>query len=106
MRDNLRHVLWIGGSTDAGKTSVARMLAERHGWQEYHYDLLDRFEPPGHWSRIDPARQPLMHAMRGKGLDDTWVNTTSELMAEEWLASTPERFTMTLDDLLALPPSP
>lgn len=29
----LRHVLWIGGAPDAGKTTVARILAERHRFQ-------------------------------------------------------------------------
>jgi hypothetical protein len=37
-RTALARVLWIGGATDAGKTSVARALAARHGWQSYHYD--------------------------------------------------------------------
>lgn len=102
----LAHVLWIGGSTDAGKTSVAQALAAKHGWQKYHYDRYDRFEPPGHWSRIDPARHPHLHAERARSLDDRWVKTTPEEMVAEWLRTTPERFQMTLEDLLALPPAP
>jgi adenylylsulfate kinase-like enzyme len=26
------HVLWLGGASDAGKSTVARLLAERHRW--------------------------------------------------------------------------
>jgi hypothetical protein len=31
LRPALAQVLWIGGATDSGKTSVGRALAERHG---------------------------------------------------------------------------
>jgi adenylylsulfate kinase-like enzyme len=30
---DLAHVLWIGGAPDAGKTTIARLLATRHRWQ-------------------------------------------------------------------------
>ena len=58
----LGNVLWIGGAADSGKTSVARALTERHGWQAYHYDRYDREVAPGHWARIDPQRQTQMYA--------------------------------------------
>ena len=103
----LAHVLWIGGATDAGKTSVAQALAARHRLQAYHYDRLDRLEPPGHWARVDPARHPHMHAssMR-RSRDDNWVHTTPEQMTADWLRSTPERFSLSLEDLQALPTAP
>ena len=41
VRDALSHVLWIGGATDSGKSTVAEKLAERHGLQVYHYDRRD-----------------------------------------------------------------
>ncbi|HLH74210.1 MAG TPA: hypothetical protein VKX96_13060, partial [Chloroflexota bacterium] len=99
MRTTLPHVLWIGGSTDAGKTSVAQFLAAKHGWQEYHYDRYDRFEPPGHWARIDSVHHPNMHTERSRSRDDWWVKTTPEEMAAGWLRTTPERFQLTLEDL-------
>lgn len=106
MQTDLSQVVWIGGSTDAGKTSVARMLAAKHGWQEYHYDRFDRLEWPGHWARIDPIRHPHLDAARGKTRDAAWVETTLEEMVAEWLRSTPERFALTLEDLRALPATP
>jgi hypothetical protein len=66
----LPHVLWIGGATDAGKTSVAQALAGRHRLQAYHYGRYERVEPPGHWSRVDPAHHPTMDAWIGKTRDD------------------------------------
>ena len=103
LRAALAHVVWVGGATDSGKTSVARALATAHDWEAYHYDRFDRVEAPGHVSRIDPARHPHMDAFRNKTLEDRWVNTTPEEMLAAWLESTAERFEFVLDDLLALP---
>ena len=37
----LQHALWIGGGQWAGKSTVAGILAERHGITHYHYDYHD-----------------------------------------------------------------
>lgn len=39
----LRKALWIGGAPWAGKSTVARLLAARHGLATYHHD--DRVRP-------------------------------------------------------------
>jgi hypothetical protein len=103
LKGALAHVLWIGGATDSGKTSVARALAERHGLQEYHFDLYDRTAPPGHWARIDPARHPHMQATRVDDPDWMWVDTSPQELVERWMGTAPERFSLTVEDLLALP---
>lgn len=100
------HVVWIGGATDSGKTSVARALAEKYGLQAYHYDLYDRVEHPGHWARTDPVRYPHMHASPVEDRDWMWVDTTPEELLERWVETTPERFRLTLEDLQALPSKP
>jgi 2-phosphoglycerate kinase len=99
-------VLWIGGATDSGKTSVAKALAERFGLQAYHLDRYDREEPPGHWSRTDPVRHPHMHAAPTRDRDWMWVHTTPEALVERWFRTAPERFQLVLEDLLALPTAP
>src|SRR5688572_12831588 len=100
----LQHILWIGGATDSGKTSVTRALTSAHGWDAYHYDRYDRIEPPGHLSRVDPTRHPFLDAFRNKSLEDRWLNTTPHDLFAAWLPSTAERFEFVLDDLRALPP--
>ena len=35
LRARLRHVYWIGGGSGAGKSTIARRLAARHGLQLY-----------------------------------------------------------------------
>ncbi len=99
----LEHVYWIGGATDAGKTSVVRVLSERLGWTPYHYDEFDHDTPPGHWSRRDAVRHPAMTETRIDDPDWMWVDTTPERLVDQWLATTLERFSMVLEDLLALP---
>jgi hypothetical protein len=102
----LGHVYWIGGATDSGKTSVARGLATRRDIQTYHLDLFDGQEPPGHWARRDPTRHPAMSATRVDDPDWMWVDTTPERLVEAWLRTAPERFSLAIEDLLALPTQP
>ena len=37
-KNHLAQILWIGGATDAGKTTVAQMLGQRLNCKTYHYD--------------------------------------------------------------------
>ncbi len=47
LKGALAHVLWIGGATGAGTTSVAQAMAEKHGLQAYHYDRYRPRTVPG-----------------------------------------------------------
>jgi putative ribosome biogenesis GTPase RsgA len=38
LRDPLRHVYWIGGGSGAGKSTIARRIAARHGLRVYATD--------------------------------------------------------------------
>lgn len=101
----LSHVLWIGGAQWAGKTSVAQLLAARHGLIHYAYDYHDA---RGHAdrSRTCPDRYPHRHAWLAaldRDPDEVWVRPTPEEMAASALRSFAERFEMVLDDLTALP---
>lgn len=106
LKSALAHVLWIGGATDSGKTSVTQALAQKYGLQAYHLDRYDREEPPGHWSRTNPMRHPHMHASPTRDRDWMWVNTTPEALVDRWFRTAPERFELVLEDLLALPTTP
>jgi hypothetical protein len=97
------HVLWIGGASDAGKTTIARLLAERHRWQWYPCDLHEH----NHLiARADPERHPAIYAEFQQSLDERWVQTTPETMFQTILATNDERFPMILDDLRAMPTRP
>lgn len=103
LRDSLSHVLWIGGASDSGKSTVTRMLAERHRWQIYPCD----FHEHNHFiARADPALHPAMYRGLGKTIDDNWVYTTPEAMFRDILTTNDERFPMICEDLQAMPKRP
>jgi 2-phosphoglycerate kinase len=95
----LRRTLWIGGAQWAGKSTVARILAHRHGLTAYHYDYHDA---RGHQDRRIARRLALGQPTADPDPDTTWVHTTPQAMAEETLAGFAARFEWALDDLRAL----
>jgi hypothetical protein len=99
LRSALRRVLWIGGAPDAGKTTVARELAQRRDLALY---VLDRAEPD-HVARADPERRPEFARFLAMSMDERWVLRSPREMAEHVIATGPERLAMAIDDLLRLP---
>ena len=95
----LRQALWVGGGQWAGKSTVARILAVRHGLTAYHYDYHDA---RGHNDRRIAARLRLGQAPTPLDPDKVWVHTSPEAMATDTLANFPARFEWALDDLRAL----
>lgn len=90
----LRDALWIGGAQWAGKSTVARILARRHGITAYHYDYHDA---RAHNDRRIASGQSLPGSP-----DDLWVHASPQDMAASTLAGFPARFEWALDDLRAL----
>lgn len=90
----LSNALWIGGAQWAGKSTVARILAVRHGITTYHHDYHDA---RAHNDRRIARGEPLPASP-----DDLWVHPTPEDMAARTLAGFPVRFEWALDDLRAL----
>jgi len=97
---DLAGVLWIGGGTGSGKSSIAITLAETYGLERYNYDWHDARD---HTDRTRPDRHPIRSAFLAMSLDDQWVNRTPSQMVEAELADFAERFEMVLEDLAALP---
>ncbi|MET9908656.1 hypothetical protein ABZZ74_17880 [Streptomyces sp. NPDC006476] len=95
----LRRALWIGGGQWAGKSTVARLLALRHGVTAYHYDYHDA---RGHNDRRIARRIARGEPADEPDPDEVWVHTTPEEMAAAALAGFRDRFDWALDDLRAL----
>lgn len=94
----LGHVLWLGGGSGGGKTTVARELAARHGLVLYQLEPLSRFA-----SRSNASSHPLLHAFLAMDMDERWVDRSPEVMAATFHAFRGERFELVLEDLRALP---
>ncbi len=95
----LEHVLWIGGAPGVGKTTVASIVARRHGLRMYSADTRT-------WEHRDRA------LTAGIGAAQRWENLTREARREqpddELLAQSlyAERGAMVVSDVARLPDSP
>jgi adenylylsulfate kinase-like enzyme len=67
---DLGHVLWIGGGTGGGKSSVAIALAEKYALERYSYDWHDARD---HSERTRADRHPNRAAFLAMSLDERWV---------------------------------
>lgn len=94
----LSHILWIGGATDAGKSTVADRLAQRHHLQVYHYDRRD---VPHHEQLA--AANPVYRALLDATLDERWVQVDPPALLQQTLRSFRDRFPLMVRDLLAWP---
>ena len=96
--DDLSHVFWIGGSACAGKTTLARRLAARHGLALYSCD--GHFED--HRRRADPRRHPRFHGLMDLPPERLFA-PPAEARAEELLGFYRDEWEMVLEDLRDLP---
>jgi hypothetical protein len=91
---SIGRAFWIGGGQWAGKTTVARILAERHRFIVYRHDFPAAH---GHYDRAIAAGS-------ATEFDPEWefVQQTPAQMATTVIKQFTERFDWALDDLRAL----
>jgi hypothetical protein len=99
LKEKLSHVLWIGGGTDAGKTSLARMFAARYGVDIYHFD-----RPSPSWEAITISKSEYPHSLRWQRMSDEerWLRS-AEVQAQHVYQMWAEQNSYRLHDLLSLP---
>lgn len=98
----LRNVFWIGGGSGAGKSTIARRLADRYGWRLYATDDV----MPDHARRTTPEEAPHLHKFIAMDMDERWVNRTPVVMLETFHWFQGEGFGLIVEDLLRLPQEP
>lgn len=99
-RENLRHVYWIGGGSGAGKSTIARRIAARHGLRVYSTDDV----MAEHARRTSREDCPLLHTFLDMDMDERWVNRSPKTMLETFHWFRGEGFRLIVEDLLSLPP--
>jgi hypothetical protein len=101
LRQALIPVLWIGGGTDAGKSTVSRIMAERYGLQIYDYDRRDIPQTNRLAETITHYRDLL------EASDEAlWIHPEPEALLYEAVQSFKDRFPLVIEKLLAMPKEP
>jgi 2-phosphoglycerate kinase len=95
----LPHVYWIGGGSCAGKSTIARQIADRHGFRLYSTD--DTMAE--HARRGTPEDCPLLRRFIAMDMDDRWLNRSPAAMLDTFHWFRGEGFDRIVEDLLALP---
>lgn len=98
LKHALSHILWIGGATDSGKSTVARQIAGRYRLSAYHYDELDR----AHHERLAET-MPVHRQMLAASLDERWVHPEPHDLLQRVLRSFQDRHPLVIEDLLTMP---
>jgi hypothetical protein len=99
LRDQLRHVYWIGGGSGAGKSTIARRLAAERGLSVYSTDGA----MAGHDGRITAREAPYLAAFKAMDMDARWVSRSAKTMLETFHWFRGEGFGLIVADLLELP---
>jgi hypothetical protein len=94
---DLGHVLWLGGSACAGKTSVARWLGTACGLRVYHCD--EAFDD--HLQRADPQRHPAFCRIMHLEGPELWGQPV-EQQVRDLAAFYRDQMTMIVEDLYNL----
>lgn len=100
--EQLQHVYWIGGGSGAGKSTIARRLADQHGLRVYPTDDV----MTDHARRSTNEDSPFLHRFMAMDMDERWVNRPPKTMLETFPWFRGEGFNMIIEDLLRLPGEP
>jgi 2-phosphoglycerate kinase len=102
LRAWLGDVYWVGGGSGAGKSTVARRLAARHGLRLYATDAT----MAEHDARITLRDAPFLSEFKRMSMDERWVNRSPQDMLETFHWFRGEGFGLIVEDLLSLPAGP
>jgi hypothetical protein len=102
LRERLQHVYWIGGGSGAGKSTIARRIADLHSLHLYATDdaMAD------HARRSTSGDAPLLHGFMAMDMDERWVNRPPRTMLDTFHWFQGEGFDLIVEDLLRLPREP
>jgi hypothetical protein len=99
LRARLQNVHWIGGGSGAGKSTIARRLAARHGLSVYSTD--DAMSD--HSRRTTPQNAPWLSRFQDMDMDERWVDRSPQTMLATFHWYRGEGFDLVVEDLLHLP---
>lgn len=83
-----------------GKTTNGRAVARKFDLRFY---ALDSYTLDHHRNRVHPDEHPALASFDRLSVEELWVDTNGEEIADRFEAASRERFPFVVDDLLALP---
>jgi hypothetical protein len=95
----LSHVLWIGGSPCAGKSTIGHTIARTHVFLDYHLDPMFRNHAIRRLAQGDLALTTFLQM----SMDQRWLERSVEALVQEVLDSWSRECRLALEDLLAMP---
>jgi hypothetical protein len=95
----LRHVYWIGGGSGAGKSTIARRIAERQSLRLYATDDV----MSDHAARSTAGDSPFLFEFMAMDMDERWMSRSPEVMLETFHWFRGEGFGLIVEDLLTMP---
>lgn len=98
LRERLRDVYWIGGGSGAGKSTVARGLADQYGLRRYATDDV----MADHGRRMSSPGSPFLAEFAAMDMDERWVSRPPQVMLETFHWFRGEGFGLIVEDLLRL----
>ena len=101
MQKQLSHILWIGGSTDAGKTTIAQTIAQRHNLQLYHYDQHSN----AHMEQ-KAKKHTIYRTFLKATIDERWIHPEPEDLLQFLIQSFQDSFPLVVKDLQQQPTKP
>ena len=99
LREQLRHVYWIGGGSASGKSTIARRLSAEHGLRLYATDDL----MSEHARRSTPEDSPFLTRFMAMDMDERWVNRSPAAMLRTFHGLRGESFDPIVEDVRSLP---
>ena len=102
LQEQLQHIYWIGGGSGAGKSTVARRIADKHGLRLYSTDDV----MADHARRSSPNDCPLLHQFMVMDMDQRWLERSPKTMFETFHWFRGEGFNLIIEDILSLPCEP
>lgn len=98
----MQHVYWIGGGSGAGKSTIARRVADRHGLRLYLTDEV----MSDHARRSTPEDAPFLSQFIAMDMNERWLNRSPDTMLETFHWFRGEGFHLIVEDLLHGPREP
>lgn len=102
LQEQLEHIYWIGGGSGAGKSTIARRIADQHGLRVYSSDDV----MADHARRSAPEDCPLLHEFMVMDMDQRWLERSPKIMFETFHWFRGECFNLIIEDVLSLPREP